>query len=290
MAAIGVLSKLGLGAASPVSEAYEFLSESVRAEKTILDTSGIRGTRSHPKERTRIGVYRVGGRIVMQPTPEELANLLPRILGAAAAGQNYDLAEGLPEFFCTVDRVTRVFTYAGCKVVRATFQSSEGQPLELALDIVGKTETVAAAGSFPAIAPGLTAPYVMMDGVLTLLGGSRQFSQFELVIENTPLANRFMNSVTVTDVPIIDRQVTLKTLHPFTAANADLYDQALAGAAGTLAFTNGGYATTFSFANLQSPAISPVVSGRGELMLEVRMTAKKSGATNEVAVAHDATP
>src|SRR6185369_10952800 len=108
---------------------YEFLHESVRATRTILDTSGIRGTRSHAVERTRTGTYSVAGRIVLQPTPEELAHLLPRILGAAASGTNYAVAETLPDFYLSIDRGAKVFTYAGCKIVKATFFGNEGSPI-----------------------------------------------------------------------------------------------------------------------------------------------------------------
>ena len=76
---------------------------------------------------------------------------------------------------------------------------------------------------------------------------------------------------------------------PFTSDEVDLYNQALAGAAASLVFTNGGYSTTFSFAALQFPDRSPVVPGKTEIPLELHGTARKSGSTSELVVTHDST-
>ena len=114
--------------------------------------------------------------------------------------------------------------------------------------------------------------------------------EFELAIDNRLVADRFMNSTTVTDIPEGDRMITLRTTHAWAAANTDLNDQALAGAAGTLLFTNGGYSTAFGFATLQCPAESPVVAGKQEVPLVLNMIARKSGSTSELVVTHDSTP
>jgi len=295
--AIGTLAKLGMGAAGTaigsVTEAYEFMSESLKANKTFLDLSGIRGTRSHPKERCRVGTYSVTGPISFQPTPEEMANLLPRILGAAPSGTTFAVAEDLPEFDVFIDRITKVFTYAGCKCISANFKGSSGSPLTLDMNIVGKTETISNAGTAigSSLVPGLTAPYVFMDGVLTLSGDTREFKDFDLMIDNVADTSRFMNSLTLTDIPILDRKVTLTVTVPYTTDNADLYDQALAGAAGTLVFTNGNYSTTFTFANLKATSqATPTVNAKQELMLGLNLTAYMSSTTKEIVVTHDSTP
>jgi hypothetical protein len=68
-ASTGALALMGWGSSNPVDTAIEFNSESIRKSATILETGGIRGTRSHPKERTRSGTYTVGGSMSCNPGP-----------------------------------------------------------------------------------------------------------------------------------------------------------------------------------------------------------------------------
>lgn len=296
-ASIGSQAKLGVGATNPVTTPLEFVSESVRARKTILDTNGIRGTRSRSSERTRAGTYTVGGTIVLHPSPLELNAILGFVMGGAAqvgtpAGKTtFPLAETLPAaFFVTVDRVAKVFTYDLCKVVRARFRASEGQLLEVSLDIEGGTETVAAAGGFPALTLFTDAPFVFHDAVVTLAGATRSMKQFEVTIENVAATDRFMNSQTRAEIPVIDRLVTLQLLTPYTASETALYDQATAGASANLTLTNGNFSLNFDFpGTLQVPAVSPVVSGKGEILLELNGVARKVASTPEFSIILDST-
>lgn len=302
-ASMGYQAKLGTkkettyGTPLTVDQGFVFVSESMTKRGTIVERNGLRGTRSHQADDTRVGTYRVGGQIVLEPTPEDLAVWLPRILGADPSGTTYNLAESLPSFTLTIDRVAKVFTYAGCKVNRATFHGAQGGLLRLSLDLLAQSETVAAAGSFPALSIGSTQPYIFSDVSLTLASASREVKQFELSIDNGLVADRFMNSVTIVNAPEGDRTIALRTTHAWAAGNTDLYAQALAGAAGTLQLTNPlggspptGYQTTFSFGTLQVPDRSPNVPGRQELLLNLEMIARRSGATAELTVTHDSTP
>ena len=63
---------------------------------------------------------------VFNPAPDELDNLLPRILGAAAVGDVFDVAETLPSFTVFIDKVGDIFQYDDCKCNRATFRASAG--------------------------------------------------------------------------------------------------------------------------------------------------------------------
>jgi hypothetical protein len=272
------------------SEPYEFVAESVRKRGTILDTSGIRGTRSHHVSRTRPGTYEVGGSLTLHPSPADLDLLLPRILGAAESSDTFNLAESLPAFGILIDRVAETFQYTDCKVSKATFKGSAGGLVELVLEILGVAEVTGT--SFPALSLDTTAaaaPYDFSDGVLTLQSAARKMMDFELLIDNG-LSARFTNSQTATSITPQDRTITLKTTNPFTADEVDLYEQALAGAAGTLVLTNGGMSTTFTFAALQVPDMSPVVGGKQEIPLKLEMTARTSEATPELVVTHDSAP
>ena len=63
----------------------------------------------------------------------------------------------------TIDKVTKVCTYPGVIVNKATLQSSEGTPMKLALDLIGTTETVASAGTFPSVSYNLDPPLMHFD-------------------------------------------------------------------------------------------------------------------------------
>lgn len=292
-ASMGHQARLSFAAAGTAigsyTESVEFVAENLQKRLTILETAGIRGTRSHPVERTRDGTCAVGGTIRFHATPALLDLLLPRILGAAESSDLFALAESLPEFDVLLDRVAKRFVYGGCKVARALLQGRAGGLLELQLELLGKTETVSAT-AFPSIAPPTDPPYVFQDGTLTLSGTSRKMTEFALVIDNR-VVPRFTNSQAATDLSPTDRLVTLDCRTPYTSDEVDLYGQNVGGAgAATLAFVNGGYSTSIAIPKLQFPDHSPTVDGKQEILLQLKGTARKSGSTAELAITHDSTP
>lgn len=292
-AAVGALAQLGTSASGNATQAFEFVSESIRKTGTVLERDGLRGSRSHQGTAARLGPYGVGGTLVLEPNPEDLAIWLPRILGGAANGTSYPLAETLPEFDLWVDRVTKVFQYTACKVNRATLSASSADPtLRLSLDLVGKTEAVANAATFPTLTITDTQFYIFSDLVFTCGNTARQVAGFSLTIDNSLATDRFMNSLTLTDIPATDRVISLAVTLGYTTENVDLHGLAVSGPAATnsLVFTNGNYSTSFVFGALHAPDETPTVEGRGEIPITKNFIAKKSGATAEITVTHDSTP
>lgn len=285
----GYQTSLGIDSANPVTKGFEFDNCTLGKTGEIIDSSGMRGTRSHFAARTREGNQTIQGTIELTPSPEELALLLPWILGANASGTTYALADTLPSRFVTVDKGAKVKTYAGCVVNKATFSGSSGMPIKLSLDVVGKTETVANAGTFPAVTYQNTAPFMFAGSTLTLLSTARNVRDFTLVVDNM-LEVQFYNSATASSITPKDRQVSFSCNVPYTSSETDLYDQALAGSAATYALTYSNYSMTFSFATLQFPSISPPVPSRQELVLSLNGVARKVGSTNELIVTLDSTP
>jgi len=276
------------------SEAIEFRHERVRKHGRLVIPHDIRGTRSRPKERVRTGAYKVIGPFSVNPSPLFLANWLPRILGAAAVGNTFSLAETLPAFGLLINRVNETFEYTDCYVNRALFRGRASrdpereapQPVELVIEVVGKTEVTGTAD------PGLTlgvaaadAPYIFedADSGLTLQSAARDFMAFELLIDNF-LDPRFTNSLTATSITPQDRLIHLKTTHPYTSDESALYAQSLAGAAGSLVFTNGSYSCTFTFGVVQVPPVSPFVAGKREIVLDLDNSIHRSGGTDELVV------
>ena len=285
-ASLGSLSRLSFAAPgtaiSAYTESHEFVAESLVKQTTILETAGIRGTRSHPAERTRDGTSAVAGTIDYHCSKGLLDLLLPRLLGAGMS-PNYTLAESLPFFDVLVDRVANRFVYGNCKVSRARFHARASGLVALALEVIGESETTTAT-PFPAIAPPTDPPYVWQDCVVTLNGAPRVVTEFELTIDNH-LVPRFANSPTATDLYAADRTVHLACVVPFTGDTLDLYGANSSGAAAaSLAFTNGPHSLTFNLAQVQFADHSPHVPGKSEIFLHLAGQAKKSGSTSELVV------
>ncbi len=266
------------------SEFQEFLSEQLRAHETITDTAGLRGTRPHSAERSRITRVQEGGRLVLPVSPLRLDDWLPRILGGVEQVDVFAPDETLPSFGVLLDRVSQTFLYRDCKINRAIFRGQSGGLLELELDVIGASETVGV--SFPAIEQDLTPandPLVFSDGVFSVGGVDREVLSFEITIENF-LRSRFANSTTVTNVSPADRRVTCRLRTPFSADELDLYGTLSGGAQTTITFTNGSSSTAFGLPALQVESSSPVVDSRDEIVLELQGTARKLGTAAELTV------
>jgi hypothetical protein len=289
---MGHQSRLSMAAAGTAvgsyTEAYEFRTEGLRAAREIVETSGIRGTRSMPIERTRDGTVRINGTIAFHATPAMLDLLLPRIMGSAEVADLFAVAETLPEFDVLIERVAKRFVYAGCKVARATFRATAGGALELDLEITGKSETVSAT-AFPTITAPTDPPYIWSDAVCTVEGSARVVTRWELSIDNQ-LNARFSNSNTATDIHTQGRVVTVSMTVPYTSDEVDLYGINSSGASGaTFVLTNGGRSITFTIGALAVADSSPVVGGPGEILLEMNGIAKSSGSTKELSITSDST-
>lgn len=286
----GYASAIAIDAGSTPTLCYEFMSESMQKRTSIIDGSGLRGSRSHRSERTRFGNSTVGGTLTFEPSPEELALLLPWIMGAAGSGTTYALAETLPTRNITIDKVAKVMKYTNCVVNRATFSGSEGQPMMLTVDVVGVDETIGNAGSFAATTYTNTAPFMFTDSVATLVAGARNVKTWSVVIDNA-LDVLWYNSVNATDITPRDRIISFSCQNPYTSAETDLYNQTLLGTSNStlvLAFAN--YSLTFTFATLQFPSMSPVVSGRTEIPLILSGIARSVSTTKELVITLDSTP
>ena len=229
------------------------------------------------------------GTIEMIPSPEDFALLLPWIMGAVASGTTFALAETLSSRYVCLDKVAKVMTYAGCLVNRATFSGSEGMPIKLSLDIIGTTESVGNAGTFPSVTYNNTAPFMFSESVLTLVSSARNVKSWSITIDNQ-LEVSYYNSTTATRILPKDRSVTFQCANPFTSSETDLYDQALAGSAATLVLAYAAYSMTFTFPTLQFPAEGPQVPGRSELALNLNGVARKVSTTSELVVTLDSTP
>jgi hypothetical protein len=279
----GYQAALGIDTVQPVAIGFEFEQCAITKVSQIIDTSGIRGSRSHLATRTRRGIDTIAGMIELIPTADELRHLLPWILGDVAVDGQYRLGESLGERFVQVDKVAGVFTYAGCLVNRASFVGKAGQPIRLRLEIVGKTESSSPAETFPTVAYAGGTPFLFSDTVLNLVGQSREVQEWSIVIDNH-LEVSFANSTTATRIIPRDRTVTLNCTNPFTADEVVLYDQLLAGSPASLGMSSPTATLTFQFATLQVPSQGPTIAGRHDVPLLLNGIARKVDTASELLV------
>ncbi len=270
-ASVGTLSKFKLN-----SVLYEYKSFSLGKHGTVLESGGIRGTRSHPVERTVDGEYTVSGSIGLEPGPTTLTNLWPFILGTAGA-----LTETVASFPVVVDQVAAVHTFPTCYVDRADFKGTQGQLIAADLAIEGLTETISGSVSGT---PTLDLPFLFNNATLTVGGAPFQFREFALGINNFLKKDRFMNSISRTDLPALDREVSITLSLPYTSDTSALYSTGATSAAVVLTWLSGATTVTLTMAAVTFPAQPPGPMGRDEILLPLTGRAWKTGSTAEIVI------
>lgn len=284
---VGTLSRFGADNVNPVAKAFEYKTFTLGKHNTVISTDGIRGTRSHPVERTRAGTYTVSGQIGFEPGPADLDTWLNWITGGTKQGDNsFPIQETVPNFFVTIDRIAQMHTFAGCAIDKAVFHATQGSTLMMTCDIEGKTETLGPVAGFSSLLPSLAPPYVLMDAVLTYGGTAYQFREVEVSFENSLKKDRFMNQISRTDLPALDRHIGVSLSLPYTTDQIALYDQNVTQGNVVVTFTNGIYTLTFTLPAVQFPTEPPEMPGREEILLPLRGTARKTGGTPEITIAN----
>lgn len=290
-AAVGQLTALGLSADDITYVRYDFQRESVTNKEAVIDGNGLRGTFTPKIERVRAGLQDISGQLVFQPTVTELTTLLPWIHGAAASGTDYPLSDSQLSRYLQIDRISKVFKYSGCVVDRATFRASQGEPLELTLDVVGLTETVGNSGTFPAVSIDTTVssgPLVFTDLALVVNSVTVNAREIEVVIDNGVDRNRYFNSVTRISAPKQNRVITVRTSLPYGDASA-AYNTGMGGVAVTATYTYGTVSLLQSFVKVVFPRQSPMIEGRSEIMIPLEGRAYGSSSTLELVTTLDST-
>jgi hypothetical protein len=298
---IGIGSEVTEGTAVAATELYEYLGGDVGLVEEEINSMGMAGTRSRYATRTRAGVRRVTGSLTLQPNAIEWSQLLPRILGAAASGTTFALAEQLPSFTLVIDKDNatdgKTFTYNACKVSRAVLTAEQGRPLTLELGIEGWDESIGAAGTFPSLTLNTaTGPFILSDtsGAITVGGAAYPFRRMVLTIDNSPDTERFMNSNIRSALRSKDRIISLELDGPY-GNNSAIYPTAAtlaAGVAVVIPFTNTVHAVSLS---ISLPLVhftrrTPPLAGREEVMLPLVGQARATAANSECVITLDSTP
>lgn len=190
-----------------------------------------------------------------------------------------------------IDNVAEVNTYL-LRVNRATFESSPGQPVEMTLDVIGKTMTVESSGTFPTTVPAIddsTRQYMMYDNTsgITVNSISYAIDRFSLTIDNK-ITPTYMQGVTATDLEPADRMVMLGVETKYVSGTeTTLFTDNRAGTtrSGSISFTNGSNTFSFTFGKLLAPAESITVPNRNHLRFSLNYQAYGVSTTKELVVA-----
>lgn len=255
----------------------EFVSSTMAATTEVLEAAGIRGTRTHDVLRRRRGVTRVGGQIVLTPSPLEWLYILQRAMGTLVGSQppnppvntsggpwTFTCAEKLPPFAIGIDQgfsSAPSYHYVGCKISQLAIRAAQGDYVQAVCDIVGVSELLDQGSLDSTLATDTyfnESPFVFMDSAAAIKLGAMtgvppgtpgslttyECNRIELVINNAIQADRFNNSFTATDLPETDRMITLALDIPWNDDTRGLYynitANPLAVYYANVKFTNGG--------------------------------------------------
>lgn len=278
----------------------EFASCTLGVEGRIIGMdAGITGTRSRRADRARHAAPTRRGWIEMPVSAADFANLLP-ILGFnnESPSGTFNQTNAVPYFGVLVDTDYSTMEFKDCMVNRwvlrgrAPSMGESGQPDLLLLQMEVYASDDADGTALPSSPPALTSQgfYVFSDLALTLGGSARDVQEFMLFCDFGVFA-KMANALTVHSMVPTRRICKLRAVLPWNSTNADLYDIAIAGAAGSAVLTNSGLSTTFTLDNVKWPRKSPVIRGKTEIPLEIEADILDVDSDNdEIKVVNDATP
>lgn len=220
---------ISAGGGTTVSKAFEWQSLNYGKRATVMDTGGSRASRGHILQRLRDGAYTVGGSWMGDPGVSTLNAWLPLITGDSSGPyETQILGSALPAFSVFLDHLSGTqFTGAGNKVASATFSSSQGNFLSLAVAMEGKTWAAGSVTGLSALALEEDKPFIFEDASITIAGSAYEIRAFSLTLNNSLITDIFRNSLTRAAIPSGDLLVDLSLALPY---NSDT--EALRGAIG----------------------------------------------------------
>jgi hypothetical protein len=296
-------SKISLTNAASVTQIFEFVNCSViGSQELLVDDEGLRGQRSLQLERTTLGLVKVSGQIKLQPTPVELAYLLPLAMGtsntsssssSSSTAYTDSLTDAMADVTLVMDLQTKANTFVG-RFNKLTLGASPGKKLDVTVDFVGYGASyatmVGSGGTIAGVGDITNRPYMCSDSGsgLTIGGTTYSFDQFELEIDNK-IDPTYMQGLYATDLAATGREVNLSARFKYTTTEQGLLGTAFGGpviaspVAASIAFTNGSNSCTIA---LPAVIAEPKTVGATEkkIRLPLRYRCLKTGTTPELSV------
>lgn len=291
---IGAQSRLLIDTAAPFDDSsvwLEFLSESITQQIPVINSAGIRGTRTHASERNRRGNETVSGTIEFEASRVLLDNILPGALGAAEDTNIFNVAESLPNLFFLIDKGFDICLVSNAKINTITFTGEQSQIVKVTIAIEAESITWGQSWPNPAPTPDVSKPYFFSDASnVTINSSGRQIFSFEVSVDNALITDQWANQLTRAGlINPSDRIVNCNLSLPGVAGNASLQNQsAIGGEQISLVLTNANEASsviTILLGRVSFNSGALVVGSKGQLVLP--LTGQSRGLGHAGATAPD---
>lgn len=247
---------------------------------------GHRGTRQRSSCRARILSDKSGGPVNMRASVTEIDWLIKRALGSGAGsgGDPWVLAEAPAGIYALVDKVAAKYLYP-LWINRLEISGSEKNYLNWMVDTMGGAESVwGSAWPGSPSAPECGTAFITADCVLTYNSVAYKFQNFRLTIDNAIDDQQYENSITPTRFESQDAIIQLTAQCALRSDTIDLYRAAVAGAAGSLAISDGTTTYTFTFANMKIPNGGPTIPAQGRINMPLTIDCLRTAAAQQISV------
>lgn len=221
------------------SERYDFIMEDLALRERIVGLNSINGSLDLTAAHRREGEAFVVGRIMMNISPKELDNWLPRMLRGSEASNVHSPGILSPEFDVHIKRDDAAFKYTNCQVSSWMIRSSastgrEPQLLELTLTIIGyDEESITWPGTIPDPPADDVLFWLQADSALTFLDNGAAgfatsdviddaawpFDAFNLVMDHN-LVPKFRNSLRPICIRSMSRRTRMQVRLPLSEESA----------------------------------------------------------------------
>jgi hypothetical protein len=288
-AARTVLAKLGIGTADPVSIPLNFADFDPGIRKQLRDTNATRGTFDKDGNRIVEARHVVTPRLRTEPTRAELQALLawglygtPTGGGTITYPLHNDVAERKLHF---APNAGEHWFIDRCAVDTITLSASQGEPLVVDMDLLGTTYDDTH-DTFPVIALDLvTRPFSLAQLTWVIGGVTRKTSEFSMTVRHNLNRDRFFNSLTLTDLLQMNRQIVFAGNTP-SGENPGFWDAGADGVTVSATFTNAaGDVLSIVAPDVRFEPVSPAFPQGGEGMVRMEGEAyRTSESTSPVTV------
>lgn len=286
------------------SYALQFLSETMTEKGRLIGGEGIGGgTLQIEAARIRQGIGFCDGEIVMYLSPNDVDFLALNVCGfTESPADTFTQSDALVYFGLLIDTDYNTFQFKDCMMnyieisARAPAFDEQSEP-EMVLCKLGIRAASCTLGtSWPGTPPSIgTAAadrgYVIQDsdGFFTFVGTARPIQAFRFRIDRG-LYTKYVNSTSAHSQRATMRRNQIVCQLPWNSDNVDLYNVAVAGAAGSFKFVNGTLSSLFNLGRCHFPNNTPIIRGKGEVPLNIIGLVTGTGATPDVQIVNDNTP
>lgn len=284
------LAKLGFGPADPVVTALNFSQFDPGVTRELGNYNGTRGTFFPDGNRMRENRQAVNPRFTSEPTAAEIATLLEWIQGGTPTGtttKTYPWSDTpLKRNLHFKPKVGEEWFLGGVAVGNAVIAATVGQALSFDLDCIGMTWDDTRT-DFPALSyDQALQPFMLSDLALLVGGVTRRPRDFTFTSAGGIDRDRYLNSLTLTDVLRVAGNWTVSFSVPSGDNASGFWRSGIVGATCTATFTNTSTAAvlTLDFPKIFFPGQSPVHAPGGEGFVTVNGLATRVGAGSPVTI------